>query len=87
MVAFDKKKNKEYKLKNDQLIYRYTNCNENFAMPIKTNWSGDKWLNPSTSWQSLQAVNKTLKSKNDSIDLFFISLYILMQLDRALNSV
>ncbi|MBE8726937.1 M1 family metallopeptidase [Flavobacterium hungaricum] len=48
----------EYKLKNDQLIYRYTNCNENFAMPIKTNWSGDKWLNPSTSWQSLQAVNK-----------------------------
>lgn len=47
----------EYQFKNGELKYRYTNCNESFAMPIKTNWSKEKWLHPTVSWQSFKVEN------------------------------
>jgi len=43
----------EYELKNNELHYRYTNCNENFAMPIKTSWTKENWIHPTTTWKSL----------------------------------
>ncbi|PBJ14452.1 M1 family metallopeptidase [Flavobacterium sp. ACN6] len=48
----------QYKYKNGELSYRYTNCNQNFSMPIKTNWSQDNWIHPTTSWQTLQVENE-----------------------------
>ncbi|PAM96602.1 peptidase M1 [Flavobacterium sp. IR1] len=43
----------EYELKNNELHYRYTNCKENFAMPIKTSWTKENWIHPTTTWKSL----------------------------------
>ena len=44
----------EYQFKNGLLNYRYSNCNKDFIMPIKTNLTKDIWLHPTTSWQSLK---------------------------------
>ncbi|BFM41846.1 M1 family metallopeptidase [Flavobacterium sp. CFS9] len=64
----------EYKYKNGALSYRYTHCNENFAMPVKSNWSKDNWIHPTTSWQSLP-VNDKDATTDLKIDLnFYITL-------------
>ena len=44
----------EYQIKNNELFYRYINCNENFAMPIKTNLTKEFWITPTTNWKSAE---------------------------------
>lgn len=64
----------EYQYKNGALSYRYTHCNENFAMPVKSNWSKDNWIHPTTSWQSLPVEDKDATA-DFKIDLnFYITL-------------
>ena len=43
----------EYKTANGQLQYRWTDCVEGFAMPLKVNAGGEKWINPTTQWQTM----------------------------------
>jgi aminopeptidase N len=47
----------EYQIKDNQLLYRYSNCNDNFAMPIKTNLTKDIWIYPTTEWKSMDVIN------------------------------
>lgn len=52
----------EYQTANDELTYRYSNCNENFAMPIKTSWTKDIWIYPTTTWKSFKTEKQNLKA-------------------------
>ena len=42
----------EYSFNEDQMLYRWTNCNPDFTMPIKLilNGSEEGWVVPQTSW-------------------------------------
>ena len=57
----------EYQIKNNELLYRYANCNDNFSMPIKTNITKDTWISPTTSWKSLN-IDKSTGEENLKID-------------------
>ncbi|MCP2027731.1 aminopeptidase N [Flavobacterium sp. HSC-32F16] len=64
----------EYQYKNGEFNYRYSNCNENFVMPVKTNWSKDIQLYPATSWKTLKVANEDVTSEL-KIDInFYITL-------------
>ncbi|SHG38372.1 M1 family metallopeptidase [Flavobacterium johnsoniae] len=64
----------EYKFKNGVLNYRYANCNQDFAMPVKTNLTKDNWLRPTVSWQSLKSENQDTAAEL-KIDInFYITL-------------
>lgn len=41
----------EYKLNGNEFWYRYSNCIDRFAMPIKTNLSKEQWIYPTTDWK------------------------------------
>ena len=41
----------EYKMKGDNLSYRWTNCIAGFNMPVRLAKSGE-WLKPTTNWQN-----------------------------------
>ncbi|MFB3387910.1 M1 family metallopeptidase [Flavobacterium sp. LAR06] len=60
----------EYKIKNSEFLYRYTNCNDNFSMPIKTNFTKDVWISPTPSWKSLN-IDKSIGKENLKIDINF----------------
>ncbi|WP_072972902.1 M1 family metallopeptidase [Flavobacterium saccharophilum] len=60
----------EYQIKDNQLLYRYSNCNDNFAMPIKTNLTKDIWIYPTTTWKSMD-VKKLLPDDTLKIDINF----------------
>lgn len=60
----------EYMYKNNQLTYRYSNCNTNFSMPIKTSWTKENFIHPTTSWQSVQ-VNKIDQAEDLKVDINF----------------
>ncbi|MEJ7588954.1 MAG: M1 family metallopeptidase [Ferruginibacter sp.] len=47
----------EYKLKEGQLLYRYTNCIKGFNMPLKINYNKMHWIKPTEAWQSLKATS------------------------------
>lgn len=47
----------EYQIKDNQLLYRYSNCNDDFSMPIKTNVTKDAWIYPTITWKSLEIKN------------------------------
>lgn len=64
----------EYQFKNGVLNYRYANCNQDFAMPVKTNLTKDNWLRPTVSWQSLKSENQDTAAEL-KIDInFYITL-------------
>ena len=48
----------EYKVKNDTLSYRYTNCNKEFNMPLKVKMDDEFWIKPTTDWQSMKTESK-----------------------------
>lgn len=48
----------EYKIKKNELEYRFTNCLENFSMPIKISTMPEKWITPTTEWKKLTLLNK-----------------------------
>lgn len=43
----------EYKLKNNQLAYRFSNCIKGFRLPVKVGYNGSTWLQPTEQWQTL----------------------------------
>jgi aminopeptidase N len=43
----------EYKQNGYTLQYRYTNTLPGFKMPLKINFKGQRWIKPSTRWQTL----------------------------------
>lgn len=55
----------EYKIKNNKLSYRYTNCLAEFNMPIKIKTDKEILIKPTTQWQS---INLNKKSKTISLD-------------------
>lgn len=46
----------EYKLENNTLSYRYSNCVEGFNMPVKIK-NSKKWLNPTEEWKTCRYKN------------------------------
>jgi len=42
----------EYKIINNTLLYRYSNCVDLFNMPIKITTEKEHWIFPTTQWQS-----------------------------------
>lgn len=60
----------EYKYENDEFSYRYSNCNQDFSMPIKTNWTKGNLICPTASWKSLKLENKDIPD-DLKIDLNF----------------
>jgi len=60
----------EYKYENDEFSYRYSNCNQDFSMPIKTNWTKGNLIYPTASWKSLKLENKDIPD-DLKIDLNF----------------
>jgi len=45
----------EYKISKDSysLSYRWTNCVKGFRLPLKINFKGERWINPTGNWQTL----------------------------------
>ena len=43
----------EYTISESTIRYRWTNCVEQFSMPVRVDMGGDKerWINPTTQWQ------------------------------------
>lgn len=52
----------EYKISGGKLQYRYTDIVEGFAMPLKVNAGGEKWITPTAQWQTL-----TLRARTTNI--------------------
>ncbi len=43
----------EYKQQGNSLQYRYTNCIQGFQLPLKIKFKGQRWIKPTTAWQTL----------------------------------
>ncbi len=41
----------EYKYEEKNLVYRWTNCNPDFNMPVRVDVNGEHWLRPTTEWK------------------------------------
>jgi aminopeptidase N len=41
----------EYKIEDKVLSYHWTNCNEDFNMPVRVDIGGERWLKPVTEWK------------------------------------
>jgi aminopeptidase N len=41
----------EYKFEEKNLVYRWTNCNPDFNMPVRVDVNGEHWLKPTTEWK------------------------------------
>jgi aminopeptidase N len=50
----------EYKLKGNNLYYRWANCIAGFEMPVRLEESGD-WLQPTTVWKSISMTSELIK--------------------------
>ncbi len=48
----------EYKHSGNELLYRWSNCNADFDMPIKVFLKGPIWLKPTSSWQKMKMNSK-----------------------------
>lgn len=61
----------EYKISNDRLEYRFINCNPNFSLPLKTNWTVHQKIIPTIHWQSI-TIDKRFLSEEFTIDKNFL---------------
>jgi aminopeptidase N len=59
----------EYKIGNNKLKFRYTNCINEFKMPLKIKTDKETWIYPNTQWQSITVDEKI---KKISIDRNFL---------------
>ncbi len=59
----------EYKITNDNISYRWANCVNGFAMPVKLE-GVDVWLKPTTEWKSI-AMTADLMNKSIAADKNF----------------
>ncbi len=41
----------EYRFEEKNMLYRWTNCNRNFNMPVRVDLGGERWLKPTTEWK------------------------------------
>lgn len=48
----------EYKIKGKKLSYRWTNVVNGFDMPVKVNFYGEQWLQPTAQWKTFKAKGK-----------------------------
>ena len=56
----------EYKVQDNNLEYRWTNCVPNFNMPVKVNINGEEqWLTPQAEWIVMLKTPKDLKLEVD----------------------
>ncbi|MCI4442178.1 MAG: M1 family metallopeptidase [Lentimicrobium sp.] len=56
----------EYKFKDNNLSYRWTNCVPGFNIPVKVTLNGkEQWLKPQTEWSNLPQTAKDLKLEVD----------------------
>lgn len=56
----------EYKFKDNNLAYRWTNCVPGFNMPVKITLNGkEQWLKPRAEWTNLPQIAKDLKVEVD----------------------
>ncbi len=55
----------EYKISNNKLMYRYTNCLKPFSMPIKITTTHQQWITPTNVWQTLVLTKKAKSIKLD----------------------
>lgn len=56
----------EYKFKDNNLSYRWTNCVSGFTMPVKVTLNGkEQWLKPQEEWTNLPQTAKNLKVEVD----------------------
>jgi aminopeptidase N len=42
----------EYRIEGSNLIYRWTDCNRDFTMPVRVDINGEHWLKPTTDWKT-----------------------------------
>jgi len=42
----------EYKIADQKIMYRFSNCIKGFCMPLKINYNGQRWIKPTENWQS-----------------------------------
>jgi aminopeptidase N len=47
----------EYELEGNSIRYRFSNCNNNFTLPVKVNLGRETWLTPTTTWKNEQLDN------------------------------
>lgn len=59
----------EYKINGDNLSYRWANCVDGFAMPLKLQGM-DEWLQPTTAWKTV-AMTADLSAKSIAADKNF----------------
>lgn len=43
----------QYTFKDNQIWYRFVNCNKGFTMPLETNLIGQKWIYPGLEWKTV----------------------------------
>jgi aminopeptidase N len=56
----------EYKFKDNNLFYHWTNCVPGFNMPVKVTLNGkEQWLKPQVEWTNLPQISKNLKLEVD----------------------
>ncbi len=48
----------EYKVSGNTLTYRWTDCVNGFNMPLKINFGGQRWVNPTQKWKKLKIKRK-----------------------------
>jgi aminopeptidase N len=56
----------EYKFKDNNLLYHWTNCVAGFAIPVKVTINGrEQWIKPQAAWTNLPQTAKVLKIEVD----------------------
>ncbi|WP_288884087.1 M1 family metallopeptidase [Pedobacter panaciterrae] len=60
----------EYSIRDNILRYRFSNCLSDFVMPIKTNLTSDKWLNPTKDWKELRITPTSNSSLSIDSDFY-----------------
>jgi aminopeptidase N len=59
----------EYKIKGDSISYRWANCVNGFAMPVKLE-NNSEWLYPTVQWKTI-SITGDLISKDFSVNMIF----------------
>lgn len=64
----------EYKLSDKAISYRWTNCIDDFNMPVKIkDQKGETWLSPTTSWQTTKLATVNVASAPVFDNLFYMT--------------
>jgi aminopeptidase N len=63
----------EYKIKGDNLLYRWANCVSGFAMPVRLEGSNE-WLKPTTEWKSTSMTAEMIKKGIAANNNFYITI-------------